>query len=254
MTSTRPVILMRPGAANDRLVLRLAKDFDAVWVWPAFAITEPKDRALVEATFSRLDDFDMVLLTSPAAIDAAARFVKRWPAHMTVATVGAPSAAIVKKIWGETQKVVFPGTDSVNSGSEALLQLLKPQLPAHLLIVRAQDGRNWLKDQLCSLGVKVGVLAAYERRPLSLSAVQIEDLNLALTGQAPIIYLTSSQAVDVLLNAVSRVVGALDWVRGGTILTIHPRVQEKLQAAGFTDTHLISSDEETVVSAVCAQK
>ena len=45
--SHQPVILMRPGAANDRLAAKLKADGIEAWCWPAFTITLPEDQELV---------------------------------------------------------------------------------------------------------------------------------------------------------------------------------------------------------------
>ena len=84
----QPVILMRPGAANDRLAQALLADGVEAWRWPAFTITLPDDEAIVADRFAHLDDVDMVILPSPAAVAAAAHWVREWPEHITLATVG----------------------------------------------------------------------------------------------------------------------------------------------------------------------
>lgn len=66
----RPVILTRPGAANDRLADLLEADGLTVWRWPAFTITLPEDQALVAERFAHLDDVEMVVMASPAAVAA----------------------------------------------------------------------------------------------------------------------------------------------------------------------------------------
>ena len=60
--SHQPVILMRPGAANDRLAAKLKADGIEAWCWPAFTITLPEDQELVAQRLAHLDDVDMVVL------------------------------------------------------------------------------------------------------------------------------------------------------------------------------------------------
>ena len=84
----QPVILMRPGAANDRLADLLEKDGVHAWRWPAYQIVLPEEEALVAERFAHLDDVDMVVLASPAAVTAVAHWVEKWPAHITLATIG----------------------------------------------------------------------------------------------------------------------------------------------------------------------
>ena len=68
----KPIILMRPGAPNDRLAERLGKLGMNVWKWPAFTILPPEEPERVKERLSDLTNFDMVLLASPSAVAASA--------------------------------------------------------------------------------------------------------------------------------------------------------------------------------------
>ena len=177
--SHQPVILMRPGAANDRLAAKLKADGIEAWCWPAFTITLPEDQELVAQRLAHLDDVDMVVLASPAAVAAVAHWVQEWPEHITLATVGEGTARVIRAAWGDDVPVIFPKGDAEQSGSEALFDLLKhTQIPRRVLIARGQTGREWLAEQLTQLGADVEKLAAYVRVPIELTTQQIEDLRL----------------------------------------------------------------------------
>ena len=123
----RPVILTRPGAANDRLADLLEADGLTVWRWPAFTITLPEDQALVAERFAHLDDVEMVVMASPAAVTAVAHWVREWPKHITLATVGEGTAKVIRAAWGDDVKIIYPEGDAEHSGSEALFALVKKQ-------------------------------------------------------------------------------------------------------------------------------
>ena len=112
----RPVILMRPGAANDSLAGRLNNRGLNVWKWPAFTILPPEDSERVQQRLSHLECFEMVLLASPAAVAAAAFHVRHWPEHITLATIGQGTARAIRAVWGEDTHIVAPGGDSTESG------------------------------------------------------------------------------------------------------------------------------------------
>lgn len=78
----KPIILMRPGAPNDRLAERLGKLGMNVWKWPAFTILPPEEPERVKARLSDLTNFDMVLLASPSAVAASAVYVKSGPSTL----------------------------------------------------------------------------------------------------------------------------------------------------------------------------
>ena len=91
----KPIILMRPGAPNDRLAERLAKLGMNVWKWPAFTILPPEEPERVKERLSDLTKFDMVLRASPSAVAASAVYVKKWPEHITLTTIGSGTARVI---------------------------------------------------------------------------------------------------------------------------------------------------------------
>ena len=143
--------------------------------------------------------------------------------------------------------LIFPKGDAEQSGSEALFDLLKhTQIPRRVLIARGQTGREWLAEQLTQLGADVEKLAAYVRVPIELSTQQIEDLQKAIHGPSPIIYITSSDSVATLLHAIRPVPGAREWFLHGAAVTIHPRCAERLREAGFVHVEITGTLDERV--------
>lgn len=242
---------MRPGAPNERLSERLAKLGMNVWEWPAFTILPPEDPERVKGKLSDLSSFDMVMLASPSAVAASAVYVKRWPEHITLATIGSGTARVIRAAWGADTPVLYPEGETFESGSERLFELLKSRgFPTRVLIVRGQVGREWLREQLLAHGTDVEVLPAYQRVPLELSSAELNKLQSAVNGPAPIIYLTSTDAVGVLLHAVKTVAGALEWLQKGFVLTIHPRPKAQLEEVGFRNVALVSAKDEKVQEAI----
>lgn len=247
----RPVILMRPGEANNRLADLLSADCPEVWRWPAFTIELPQETELVAERLAHLDDVEMVVLPSPSAVIAVAHWVREWPAHVTLATVGEGTARVIRKAWGDGVKLIYPEGDAEHSGSEALWPIVQAHgAPSRVLFLRGQTGREWLPDQFRRIGSDVVVLCAYVRVPLELSAQQIHALEAAVRGPSPIVYITSTDAVDVLMHAVRPVAGAREWLAGGVAVTIHPRVYDRLAEAGFRRIELAGTDDNEVRSRV----
>ena len=249
----QPVILMRPGAANVRLAQALEHEGISSWQWPAFRITLPDDQGPVSERLAHLEDFDMVVLASPAAVAAVAHWVRQWPPHITLATVGEGTARVIRAAWGDDIRILFPKGEAEHSGSEALFALMKKgKIPSRVLIARGQTGREWLSEQLNALGADVEKLAAYVRVPLELEPEQVEQLQQAVAGPSPIVYVTSSDAVATLLHAIRPVPQARDWFVRGIAVTIHPRCAERLREAGFTHVDITGTDDSRVVQCVKA--
>ena len=111
-TTSRPVILMRPGEANNRLAELLeAQGIHAVR-WPAFSIELPEETDQITERLSNLDDVEMVVLPSPASVAAAAHWVREWPEHITLATVGEGTARVIRAAWGPKVKLIYPEGDA----------------------------------------------------------------------------------------------------------------------------------------------
>lgn len=244
----QPVILMRPGEANNRLAAVLEKSGIKVWRWPAFVIRLPVEEEAVAARLSNLDDVEMVVLPSPMSVAAAAHWIKKWPAHVTLATVGEGTARAIRACWGDDVNLLYPQGDAAHSGSEALWSLVCERgAPSRVLFLRGQTGREWLPEQFRSIGSDVVVLSTYVREPLELTQDSLGLLSRVVGGCPPVIYITSSDAVEVLMHAVRPVAGAREWIAKGWALTIHPRVVERLREAGFANVE-VTSAEDAVVS------
>lgn len=250
-TTSRPVILMRPGEANNRLAELLeAQGIHAVR-WPAFSIELPEETDHITERLSNLDDVEMVVLPSPASVAAAAHWVREWPEHITLATVGEGTARVIRAAWGPKVKLIYPEGDASHSGSEALWPLVQAHgAPSRVLFLRGQTGREWLPEQFRRIGNDVVVLSTYIRVPLELTVPQLHRLEKAILGPSPLIYLTSTDAVDVLMHAVRPVPNARMWITRGKALTIHPRVVSRLREAGFQSIELTSPDENEVIARI----
>ena len=244
-----PVIVTRPAEAGRRLTARLvAAGFDVRW-WPAFEIAPAPDEDAVRSRLSALADVPLVLLVSPAAVAACAALLPNWPVGVAIAAVGAGTAEAARAAFGPAVEVVEPPPEAIESGSEALWQVLVERgLPHKVLIARAEHGREWLSQQLAAAGVEVERLAVYRRLPLALSDAEREQLAHSLSDLPPQILVTSSEAVDVLVEALAGVPGALEWAQRGRCLVIHSRIRQRLLEAGFADVDFVAAEDEAVIA------
>ena len=200
---------------------------------------------MVEAQLADLTGVDMVILPSPSAVAAVAHWVRSWPEHVTLATVGEGTARVIRAAWGENVKLLYPKGDAAHSGSEALWALVeKTGAPARVLFLRGQTGREWLPEHFAAMGSDVIKLCAYVRVPIELTEEQIKDVTQSIFGPSPIVYITSTDAVDAL---------GRDWLVNGVAVTIHPRVTKRLKEAGFTKIEIAGVDDENVAAVVRAQ-
>jgi len=247
----RPVVIVtRPAAAGERLHQRLrAAGWTAHW-WPAFHIGPAPDAALARQTLARLADFDLAVFVSPAAVRAVLSLIAAWPGRTMAGAVGAATAAEVRAALAvPPAALIAPETD--DAGSEAFWDACQRRAlaPQQVLILRAQHGREWLGERFAATGARVESLAVYARLEPALEAGERAVLAALVADRAAVATLfTSSEAVDALDRQVAAVGGAQAWLRAGAALATHPRIAERLLAAGYKRIQSVAADDAAVIA------
>lgn len=255
MAGAITVVVTRPAAAGRSLVDDLWRAGQpALWL-PAFEFGPAPDEARARSVLARLADYELAIFVSPQAARATgALLADPWPAGTAIAAVGAGTrAAVLATIRGAANATLLPARDEDlrGSGSESLwplLQALKP-LPRRVLLLRAQSGREWLADRLQAAGSTVTPLAVYSRLPFAPSAELRESLAAAApTGLASVV--TSSDAVDTLVRMLGDQPAVLQALRAGAALASHPRIAERLRAAGFEQVAVCRPEAGAIVASL----
>lgn len=229
---------------------------DALW-WPAFALLPPDDPAALRSSVERLALFDLVVFVSPAAVGAMAPLLgDAWPARVAIAAVGATTAQAARAQLPQASQahIICPDGDSTaDGGSESLWKAIERTLPAprHVLIVRAQTGRQWLADRLLGSGAKVEEAVAYRRVVHVPTAPQWAALRAAMQGNAPLAALySSSEAVSVVNDTLGREPAIAARLLRGVALCIHERIEHVLRASGLTDVRRCEPVVESIRQAL----
>jgi uroporphyrinogen-III synthase len=126
-----------------------------------------------------------------------------------------------------------------------LLQAMQP-LPRRVLLLRAQIGREWLAEKLQEAGAAVTPLAVYSRLPFAPPA----QLRARLAAAAPeglASVVSSSDAVDALAGSFAGQPEVLQALRAGPALASHPRIAERLRAAGFARVAVCAPEVQAIV-------
>jgi uroporphyrinogen-III synthase len=116
-----------------------------------------------------------------------------------------------------------------------------------VLLLRAQSGREWLAEKLQEAGSTVTPLAVYTRMPFEPSA----ELRARLAGAAPeglASVVSSSDAIGALANMLDTQPQVLQALRAGAALASHPRIAERLQAAGFARVVVCAPEVQAIVA------
>ena len=247
-----PVIVTRPAAPGRRLVAALRRCGGEVAWWPAFDIAPPANEAAVRRALDHLADYDLALFVSPNAVHATAeRLSADWPASTVIGAVGASTrdAAVAELPGGSAAPIVAPD-DGDESGSEGFWRAWRVtgRRARRVLVLRAATGRDWIINQFRADDAEVDALAVYDRLPHALSAGDRDRLiGWVRSGVPPITVVSSAEAVGAILEQVDRVEGAAEWLRRGLSIATHPRVAQRLQAAGFANVDACAPDDPAVI-------
>ena len=235
------LLVTRPGDTGQRLVAHLASLGQAALWWPAFDLLPPAEPALLQAAIERLAQYDLVVFVSPMAVRAfaAALGAAAWPEGAGIAGVG---AATLRAVAGTLRPAAAVpqygprGPGAGDGGAEALWEALEalPVAPRHVLIVRAQAGREWLGDRLRAAGATVDEIEAYRRCPHQHPPGDWARLQVALAGGGPLAVLFSStEAVGTVTPDLAR----QPWIDMPQViaLCVHERIEQAARGAGWRD-------------------
>lgn len=247
------VIVTRPAAQAAAWVADLRRDgFDAVAL-PLIEITPPADLAPVQQAWHTLAQHQLLFFVSANAV--LHFFAQRppgaaWPAGTRAAAPGPGTAAALRAQGLPPSAVLEPAADAASFDSESLWARLQAESwsGCSVLVVRGENGRDWLADQLRAAGAAVHFLAAYAR-----GAPQLGPAPQALLAAA-----TADPAQHLWLLSSSEAVQHLQALWGGAAppgaraLASHPRIAQTARRAGFAEVLLCAPEPGAVRQALQA--
>ena len=260
MPALPQLIITRPQPQADAWVAQLQVLGLHAGAMPLLGIAEPADLAPVHAAWQAIDrgrdDADravvMVMFVSPSAVQrffASQPAGSTWPAALVAASPGVGTRTALLQAGVPAASLCSPLADGGQFDSEALWAQLQPRCTwagNAALVVRGEQGRNWLAQALRQQGASVHFVEAYRRTLPVLDA----------TGQALLAHaLAAPQAVCWLFSS-SEAVGHLpalapqaNW-RSARALATHPRIAEAARALGMADVQVIAPSPEAVLAAL----
>lgn len=263
-----PLIVTRAGVPGADLARALGEAGEECLWLPAFTLGSAPDEARAVVVLERLATFDLAVFVSPAAAEATARLLRHaWPAKTAIGVVGEGTRrAVLENIAGADSATFFAPDrtepDGEGSGSEPLWQQLQPAIASaggaiggmrRALILRAEQGREWLAAQMSAAGVEVEAVAVYTRRAADPSPEAVARVRAwQAANRRAVLLVASSEAVDVVANQLDAVAGPA-WTRSSRVLAPHERIAERLRRAGFADVTIARFDVEAIRKAAFAQ-
>jgi uroporphyrinogen-III synthase len=249
----RLLIVTRPRVQADGWVQALQALGHSALALPLIGIAPVADTRPVMAAWQRLREFALVMFVSANAVQqffalrpGTCAWQGAWPAGLRAGATGPGTAAALLQAGVAPGDVVQPAADAAVWDSEALWAQLAQHHWAgrQVLVVRGEDGRDWLADVLAERGAQVAFVAAYRRHLPSLTDAEHGLLQRAQLNPAGHLWLFSSSQAVAHLQALAP---QADW-RRGLAFASHPRIAQAARDAGFAQVGLVGPAVDSVAS------
>lgn len=247
------LIVTRPAAQAAPWIARLqALGVDAVGL-PLIGIEPADDLAPLQAAWAALAGAALVMFVSANAVEhffSARPAGTAWPAGVRAGATGPGTSAALRAAGVPAACIDEPGAEGPFD-TETLWSLIRqrPWAGCRVQVVRGEDGRDWLAEQLRAAGARVDFVSAYRRVPPRWTDDQRRLVQEALAAPgAHGWHFSSSESIANLVQAWP----AADWSRSPALAT-HPRIAERARLAGFKLVTLVgpSPPEAAVALQAC---
>lgn len=228
------LIVTRPAAQAAEWVRQLTAMGLQARALPLIGIAPVADAAPLRAAWQGLAQRRLVVFVSPNAVQhflAAAPLPVAWPPGVLAGSTGPGTTRALRHAGVPPAQIVEPAAEAGQFDSEALWARLQPMDWAgqRVLVVRGEDGRDWLAQALRARGAEVDFVAAYRRLPPQLDASGQALLDAARVRPAQHLWLFSSSEAVAWLRTLAP---AADW-SASRALASHPRIVEAARELGF---------------------
>ncbi len=242
------LIVTRPQREARRWVAELAAQGMEAVALPLIELGPVADQTALRQVGQQLGDYASVMFVSAAAVEhffaadaaMAALFAMPGGGGVRAWATGPGTSAALRGAGVALEQIDAPPPLSLQFDSEALWQRVGVQVRAgdRVLIVRGVEGgkepepnggsgRDWLAQQLASVGARVDFVVAYQRQAPAFGAAESELAQRAASDGSVWLF-SSSQA----LRHLSCCLPAQSW-RKARALATHPRIAAVAKELGF---------------------
>lgn len=243
------LIVTRPVAQAQPWVNTLADAGWQVHALPLIDIEPLADGAALTEAWQQLDQVKLAMFVSANAVEhffAMRPDALNWPTSTWAGSPGPGTSAALLAAGVPARQLIEPAADAAQWDSEALWLQLQRRLPdwqGHKAwVVRGEDGRDWLADQLRECGAEVQFLAAYRRVVPAFGPAQHALIQAALARPQEHLWLFSSS--EAVTNLAAGWPGP-QWGRSRALAS-HPRIAQTATELGFGRVELVRGGPQEV--------
>ena len=247
------LIVTRPAAQAAEWVQQLAAHGLQAQALPLLGIEPVADPAPLRAAWQSLPRSKLVVFVSPNAVMHffAAAPAGTWPPAVFAGSTGPGTTLALRQSGVPAQQIIEPSAEAAQFDTEALWSRLQAMTwtAERVLVVRGENGRDWLADVLRQHGAEVDFIAAYRRTPPQLDPAGRVLLADACGQPAQHLWLFSSSEAVACLRALAP---AADWTPSRALAS-HPRIVQAARDLGFGWVELTVPTVQAVAQSAARQ-
>ena len=242
----RRILITRPASVAGHLARLIRAEGGEPVLFPVLDILAAEDRGALAAIIGSLQEFELAVFISPAAVEwgmREVRWMRAWPAELRIAAVGAGTAAALRTA-GFADVLAPQG----RGDSETLAAL--PEFAGitgkSIVIFRGEGGREWLRQTLERRGARVAYAQCYRRaRPSADPAPLLERLR---HGGIDCVSVTSAEGLENLVAMIGN--GGEPLLRALPVFVPHPRIAEAGKRLGLERLVILDAGDEALVQGI----
>lgn len=251
------LIVTRPLGQAAPWVTRLQALGVEAQALPLIRIEPLADTSPVRHAWLRMASYSLVVFVSANAVQyffAAAPGLAPgeqpvWPPGLWAGSTGPGTTAALAAARVPATLLVQPDPAAGRFDSEGLWEELqfRPWAGRRVLVVRGEEGRDWLADALRARGAEVDFIASYRRLPPQMDGAGRVLFDEALAEpEHHVWHFSSSEAIGWLRQIGAARRPPADW-QYSLALGSHPRIVQTARETGFAQVALVGPSVQAVV-------
>lgn len=242
------LVITRPRAQAAAWLQVLNAQGVAAAALPLIEIAPLPDLSPLRVAGQALSDWQFVMFVSANAVEqfvAAQAPGWHWPAATRAGATGPGTVQALRRAGVSAELIDAPGDEALRWDSEALWQRIGPRAWAgrRVLVVRGEEGRDWLAEQWRAQGAELQFLAAYRRgAPVWDDAERALWAQLLQAPQQVLWHFSASEAVRHLVALQPQ------WPQARALVT-HERIAEATRGLGLAEVRLIAATAQAAATA-----
>lgn len=233
------ILVTRPEESGQHLTAMLIREGIAAIHAPFIKIVTGEQLNQLPQKLQKLNPGDYVICVSQYAVNYAAQVLQNtgftWRADLHYLAVGRKTAMRLTE--ASQQAVSYPFLQE-NSEELLALPLMQQCQDKNVLILRGQQGRELLPEQLTAQGANVEMVACYHRE-----MQESTETELMMFSRAGIdtIVVTSGEILRYLLDFIPK--SEHNWLVNCKLVVISDRIAQLAKEAGWQEDKVILTEK-----------